>query len=269
MKTFDDESFILENYRLTPSSKIKFCGRFFHCLRIKWLTKSWLLSKTWTDSSAKSDPPPDFHNDRFGIMMEIMRVDDCVNLINGKHVVNSFKRANMFMKKRAGKDYRKTLNGSLYFIPDTRNSDEFNFQGYISNFERVITKHSNKVSKYRKNYPKCKTTIFFVCDESNNYVQVTNKEDLKREDEPNAIFDKFFPHFSYLDQKFLDVIKNCQADYLIWMFRYKTLFANGKRVFHPEVCIFDVKHIKENGHLYDHSLMFKVKNEVYPNKTGG
>ena len=34
MRTFDDESFVLENYRLTPSRKIKFCGRFFHCWRI-------------------------------------------------------------------------------------------------------------------------------------------------------------------------------------------------------------------------------------------
>ena len=269
MKTFDDESLILEFYRSVPSSETIFFGRYFHCLRIKWLTKSGLLSKTWTDSSAKSDPPPDFHNNKFHTMMEMMRVDDCVNTVDGMHVPNSFERANIFMKKRAGKDYKKALNGSLFFIPDTRNSDEFNFQGYISNFERVITKHSNKVSEYRKNYPKCKTTVFFICDESDNYVQVSDKEDLKREDEHNVVLKNFLPHHCYLDERFLEIIKNCQADYVIWMFRYKCLFVNGKKISHPMACIYDVKHLTEKGYPYDHSMMFKVKEEVNADNLNG
>lgn len=269
MRTFDDESFVLENYRLIPSHKIKFYGRFFHCLRIKLLAKSWLLSKTWTDSSSKSDPPPDFHNDRFGIMMEMMRVDDCVNSIDGKHVANSFEHANKTMKKYAGSDYKKKLNGSLFFIPDTRNSEEFNFGGYLSNFERVVNKHSNNVPQYRKNHPQCKTTVFLICDESDNYVQVSDKEDLKREDEHNVVLKNFLPHHCYLDERFLEIIKNCQADYVIWMFRYKCLFVNGKKISHPMACIYDAKHLTEKGYHYDHSMMFKVKEEVNADYLNG
>lgn len=262
MKTFDDETLILENFRTIKDREINFFGGLFNCLKIKFLTKSKFVSKTWVDSSSKSGLPPDFHNNRFRIMMEVMRVDDCVNVIDGKHVVNSFERANTFMKKYAGKDYKKALNGDLIFIPDTRNSEEFNFNGYINNFERVIIKHSNKVEEYRKNYPKCKTTVFFVCDESNNYIQVFNKNDLEREDEPDVYLEKFSPHKCYLDSKFIEIIKKCKADYLIWFFRFKSIFIDGKEVFHPKACIYDIKNLKINGLIYNHNLMFKVKEEI-------
>ncbi len=265
MRTFDDESFILENYRDISSRDIKFYGRFFHCLRIKWLTKSRLFSKTWTDSSSKSDPPPDFHNDRFGIMMEMMRVDDCVNSIDGKHVANSFEHANKTMKKYAGNDYRKKLNGDLFFIPDTRNTDEFNFNGYINNFERVISKHSSKISEYRKNYPKCKTTVFFVSDESDDYVQVIDPNDLNRKGKENIPF-AFYPHFSHLDEGFLNIIKQCQADYIVWFFVYKSIYVDDKKIKQPRVCIIDVKHMRKKGHAYDHNLMMKVV-EPGPNNS--
>ena len=262
MRTFDDESFVLDIYRSIPSSEIICYGRHFHCLWVKWLTKSRVLSNTWIDSSAKNDPPPDFHNNKFHTMMEMMRVDDCVNTIGGIHVANSFERTNNYMREHMGRDYKKAVNGDLFFLPDTRNSDEFHFRGYVSNFERVIAKHADKVSKYRQNHPDCKTTVFFILDESDNYVQVSDKGDLKREEEHDVILKNFMPHYSYLDERFLEIVRNCQADYVIWMFRYKSIFVNGKMMPHPRVCIYDVKHMKKNGYSYDHNMMFKVKEEV-------
>ncbi len=262
MRTFDDESFIFEYYRIIPNKKIKCFGKFFHCLRIKLLTHSKIFSKSWKNSSAKKDLPPDFHNEKHRVIMEVMRVDDCVNNVDGKHVQNSFEKTNLFMKKHAGKDYKKILNGDLVFIADTRNSKEFNFQGYINNFERVILKHSNKVEEYRKNYPECKTTVFFVCDESDNYVQVYNEEDLRREDEHNVELEKFSPHMAYCDKKFIEIIKKCKADYLIWFFRFKSIFVNGKEIPQPRVCIYDIKHLRGEGLSYNHNMMFKVKEPV-------
>lgn len=262
MRTFDNESFIFQYYRIISKNKIKCFGRFFHCLRIKLLTHSKIFSKTWKDSSSKNDLPPDFYNKKHRIVMEIMRMDDCVDNIDGKRVRNSFEKTNLFMKKHAGKDYKKTLNGDLIFIPDTRNSKEFNFQGYVNNFERVILKHSNKVEEYQKNYPKCKTTVFLVCDESNNYVQVYNNEDLKKENERDVELEKFLPHMAYCDKKFIEIIKNCKADYLIWLFRYKSMCVNGKEILQPRVCIYDIKHLKIKGRTYNHNMMLKVKEEV-------
>lgn len=261
METFDEEKVVFENYKNIPSSKIKYNGRFFHCLHIEKLTRSFFFNNSWINSSGKNDLPPDFHNDKHQIMLEVMRIDDCVNELNGKHVSNSFEKANVFMKNVAGRDYKKTLNGTLIFIPDTRNSNDFNFNGYLTNFEKVIRGHSEKVAKYRLNYPKCKTIVFLVCDESNNYIQVLDKNDLEREDEKDVFINRFYPHYQFDDARFIDIIKKCSADYLIWFGRFKSLYINNKEINYPRVCIYDIKHIKRNGLTYNHDLMFKVKEE--------
>lgn len=258
METLDDEKIILESYKRISSSDFFFNGSFFRCLRIKALTKSFLFSKSWIDSSSKNDFPPDFHNDKHRIMMEVMRVDDCVNEKDGKRVANSFQRANLKMKKMFGKNYKKEQNGTLFFIPDTRDNTEYNFEGYFNNFKRVMLNHSGKIKDYRKNYPLCKTCVLLICDESNNYVEVTDQNDLSR-DNP---LKPFKIHYWFLDKDFVDVIKGCNADYVIWMGYYKILYLNGKRIKMPRVCIYDVKNIKENGAEYNHSLMFKVIEEV-------
>ncbi len=83
MHTFDDEKIIIDTYKKAiKNSQIKYIGSFFRCFRIKKLTKSFLFSKSWINSSAKSDMPPDFHNNKHHLMMEVMRVDDCLNKID-------------------------------------------------------------------------------------------------------------------------------------------------------------------------------------------
>ena len=131
VESFDDEAFILKNFRLIPSYDIKHNGRFFSCCRVKWLIKSALFSASWVDSSSKSDLPPDFHNDKHHIMMDIMRIDDGAG---GKHSPNSFERTNKYLKNSLGPNYKTKLKGcSLYFDPDTRNDKEYNFKAYFKN----------------------------------------------------------------------------------------------------------------------------------------
>ena len=150
MKTLDNEQLLLDIYRTIPSSSVVYFGRFFSCLRVELLTKSLLFSKSWINSSAKNTPPPDFHNKKHKIMMEFMRVDDCINKIKGKHVANSFERSNKLAKNLFGKDF-KHEDCVLFTLPNTTNSEEFNFKGYTKNFEKVVLKHADKVENYRKN----------------------------------------------------------------------------------------------------------------------
>lgn len=86
--TFDNERFVFDLFRKTPSSRIRYNGRYFKCARVERLLKCTFYRKSWIDSS--QDSKPDFHNDKHHIMMDIMRVDDCVNDMNGKHIFNSF-----------------------------------------------------------------------------------------------------------------------------------------------------------------------------------
>ena len=254
METMDNECFIIENFKLIPSRKIAYFGNFFHCFRVETLIKSPMFSKSWIDTSSKSGTPPDFHNNKHRIMMDVMRIDDCINERNGNHVANSFQKENNYMKNHMGKNYKKKHNASLYFIADTKNNDDYNFIGYLNNFERVLMNHSNKVNSYKNNYPKCKNCILFVCDESNVYVQLTDKDDLKRKNPIN----KFYPHNCFIDSKFLNIIKNVNAEYVVWMGRWKSLLINGKQIKMPQAAIYETKHLNIKGFEYDHDLMFKV-----------
>lgn len=160
IKTFDDEGYVLENYRLIPSRKIKYICNYFRCYKIEKLTKSILFSKSWINSSSKDVPPPDFHNDRHHIMMEMMKIDDCVNNLNGEHVKNSFERESDILKSGLGKDYKKNhQNDIAIIIHDTSNTDEFNYSSYFDNFVRTINKHSSKIDKYKENF------IIFTCSD--------------------------------------------------------------------------------------------------------
>lgn len=254
MKTLDNEELIMDIYRSVPSRKIRYFGNYFRCLKIEKLTHSKLFKKSWIYSCAKKDIPPDMHNEKHKIMMEIMRVDDssteCKN--------NSFKRANNVLRMFLGKNYKNENKNSVgLIIPDTRDNKNFNYEGYIDNLKRTISKHSDKINQYRKNYPKCESVIFFICDESNNYIEVANKNELKEQE----IYNNFKIHYAYADKKFIDIIKQCNADFVIWLGLYKEIYVNGKNVVYPNAVIFDIKNLKYNGLDYNSELMLKVIKE--------
>jgi len=255
MQTFDDEQYIWDIYKHIPSSRVKYIGNFLSCLRVDLLTKCHIFAKSWKNSSSKSDLPPDFHNNLHQIMMEFMRIDDCVNELDGRKIMNSFQRTSVEVKKALGKNYKKK-NGVLFYVPDTSNNNEFNIRGYLENFTRNIENHSNKIPYYKKNYPKCKKTILFVMDESNPYIQTIKSENLGE----NHISEgrTFMIHNCYYDKRFIDVIKNSNADYVIWFGIYKCILINGKPIQFPQAVIYDVKHFNICGYEYNYDSMVKL-----------
>ena len=173
--------------------------------------------------------------------MEVMRIDDGVG---GKRSPNSFERTGRFLKNIFGKDYKEKLNGSdFYFIPDTRNDNEYNFKAYLRNFERVLMNHSDKIDQYHKNYPKCKTCVLLICDESNSYLEKIENTKLVK------------THMCFADKRFIDVIKECKANYVVWFVVHKNIYGNKV----PLACIYDVKHLKQAGIEYNHDCMIKIK----------
>lgn len=246
LKSLDNESFIFQCFKNIPFYKIKCLGRVFHCWRIKKLIRSVFCYKSWIDSSSPNEPPPDFHNDKHHIMMEFMRIDDSVG---GKRGPNSFQRTHNYLERYGGKDYKNKMAGcSLFFTADTSDDKEYNFKGYYKNFERVLMDHSNKVDSYHANYPRCKTRVFFVLDESNQYYQ------------PLDDGKKSKLHFCFFDKRFLNVIRKCKADYVVWFAFNKCVFnEKGKEIKLPWAYIYDVKHLNELGVEYDCEKMIKVK----------
>ena len=103
-----------------------------------------------------------------------------------------------------------------------------------------------------------------INDESNNYVQETKKSDIERVNSGNNKSLVWYPHQWFLDNRFLKVIKQCGADFVIWIGYYKLLIDNGKKVRQPRICIFDVNNFNGKGLIYNDELMVPVHNEELP-----
>lgn len=259
MITLDKESELLERYRSFSIFDIKCIGNMFSCLKIVWLTRSKLYRKSWINSSgSKKEVPPDYHNDKLHIMIEMMRVDDCIGILNNEHVPNAFEKEGIFCKRAFGENYKKKNVGvTLIFVPNTDDPTKYTYDGYLKKFENVLLKHSNKIEKYKSNYPKCNKIIFFISDESNEFCETSNLDDKdKVEKGIDGVMVNW--HIPYMDKRFIEIIKKCKCDYIIWFQHYK----NMKRMFKllvPRVIILDVKHFKLKGIDYDAKFMAKVK----------
>ena len=137
----------------------------------KWIWKNWI------DSSSKNELPPDFHNDKLKIMMDIMRIDDHAYVdekgrIINRHNERESKLVEMIMNKNESvREIAK--KGNLIVIPDCglRGHQDHNYSRYINNFKRVVEKHIKKIEKYKINHPGYKI-IFFVFDESTPYMKL-------------------------------------------------------------------------------------------------
>lgn len=258
METFNDEACLFNMYRRWPLAQICFSGRWLACFKIMILTKPMLLQPFWVNNSGKNDPPPDFYSNKLKTMMEFMRMDDCVEKIDGKHIANSFERIAKIQREVLNLKNDQSDLSFLLIDPDTSNPKEFNFKGYLDNFKRVVDKHSKHVGLYRKNHPQCKTTVFLIWDESGSYIQAQNEKDLQKYQQSGNLPASFFPHQQFHDSVFLNILKNCSADFVIWICPYKSLIVDGKFLRYPSACICDIRRLIVPNAEHNHELMIRV-----------
>ena len=101
MNHFDDEVNIISLLQYIETKEIFFVNptkeakRFFQSLYRKRKFKNWI------NSSGKDAPPPDFYSEKYGYMLEVMRVDDYVFGNNSPNALES-----KFIKK-ADEERRK------------------------------------------------------------------------------------------------------------------------------------------------------------------
>lgn len=247
--SLNDEQSIFDVYRTVPKSRIIYNGRFFKCLRVDLLLRSILFKKNWVDSSKESSP--DFHNDKHHIMVEFMRIDDSVDQKN-----NSFKRKTKTLEKYFGGNYKNLMNGStLFYVPKVGDVGKVSYKSYLKNFKETIENHSNKVEKYHENFPKCDTCVFFVCDESNCYFTRNTRLFSNNIKFTSAL------HNCFYDKSFLEIIKTCKADYLIWYTHFKVANSNKKIIKKPVACVYEVNHLKKRELAFPQESMKFVADE--------
>ena len=100
MNFFDDESKIIECLQDVQLNKV-FLSNDIAAVKEIFAsihdTEEW---KLWSNSSGKSDPPPDFYNDKLKVMMDVMRIDDhAFENKNGKIVNPTNQQESMIQKE--------------------------------------------------------------------------------------------------------------------------------------------------------------------------
>ena len=76
MNFFDDERKIIDFFQDSSIFETWFPTPSLGAVRIYKSIHNRKKWNEWIYNAGKSDPPPDFYSKKFGLMMEVMRVDD-------------------------------------------------------------------------------------------------------------------------------------------------------------------------------------------------
>ncbi|MCM1212252.1 MAG: hypothetical protein NC318_11670 [Blautia sp.] len=212
--------------------------------------------KLWTESAGKSDPPPDFYSDKYKCMMEVMRVDDHSYKNKKGKVVNP---TNIHIR-----DVEKEIvqSGIMDMFPnaelminaftDLPTNQDHNYTFYYKSFIRTVKHHIEKIPLYKKNHPNY-DMVFFVMDESSAYFEANDSCDAEREKKIGKMISGY-PHFHFMDRKFVSVFEETKVDYLVWYTPFKFIKTSIGKLDLPEVCVLDIKR---------HTLQYKDYNDKY------
>jgi hypothetical protein len=242
---YDDERMIIEDFQMVSNSEVHFPFRSRGAIEAFKSVRNTRKWANWTYNAGKADPPPDFFSEKYQLMMEVMRVDDHA-FVNEKGVL--INPVNM-RESKLQKEIRDTLKTArpdidvdklrirVNAITNLPSIEDHNYRFYCANFRRAMEKHIQKIPLYRSNHPD-KKLIFFVLDESTAYTIVDDLEVAQRGFRPGEPFIAK-PAFHFLDNRFINVFRNSDIDYLIWYAPYKVFHGSPAQL--PKVCVFDVK----------------------------
>lgn len=245
MNFYDDERMIIEDFQLTLNSEVCFPFESRDAVEVFKSVRNTRKWTNWTYNAGKADPPPDFFSEKYQLMMEVMRIDDhaYVNengvLINPVNTRESQIQKELRAKIKAAQPTLDVDNLRIRVnaITNLPSLQDHNYQFYCANFKRAMEKHMQKIPLYRSNHPG-KKLIFFVFDESTAYTLVDDPEVVQRGLKPLEPY-VAKPVFHFLDNRFINVFRNSDIDYLIWYAPYKVF--HGCPVQLPRVCVFDIK----------------------------
>ena len=236
----DDESFLLDFFRTGfESQKVLIVPEDDEAEA----TLHSILNETgWADCTSIGEGMPDFINDDAGLMIEMMRVDDHEREGSAGSRVNPQRAEEGKVLKDLDGKLRELLDAIgggrsiLMNVSCDLPGEEFRDYGfYLESFCRIVGKHAAKVDGYRMKNPG-KKLIFFVFDESAAYfVPSMNGGPYLAGDEVGAEL-----HWHFLDAAFIDAVRECGADYLLWFTPFKHVWlADDSRLNTPTACLFD------------------------------
>ena len=128
--------------------------KLYRCIHNK---RKWTK---WIDTLSKNELPPDFYNDNLKLMMDVMRIDDHAYVDEKGRVINRHnERESKLIEELISKNemFKEIAEkGNLFITSDSglRGYEDHNYNFYVNNFKRVVSKHIKKINKYKKIYRK-------------------------------------------------------------------------------------------------------------------
>lgn len=257
MGPFDNEIEIIKAFQMIQANEVlllpetdKQAEEIYLSIVQKW--------DKWTNSSRKSDPPPDFFSNELGFMMEVMRVDDHGHIgRNGKSIINpTLERESEVMqelKKRGILDAAPKAKVRLNVDTKLPTDEDHNYSFYRDNFNRIVGSHIKKIANYRENHPGLQT-IFMIFDESSPYFETLDPHTIGQ----IGKIQSGKPHWWFIDNAFMRTLKNSDVDYLVWFTPYKhcDMFSlTGDRMELPKATVMNIESISDSFVDYDSSKM--------------
>lgn len=247
MNRFDDEKRIIMDFQDVEDNTVFFVVKSEEAEGVYQSIHSLDLWEKWTNSSGKSDPPPDFYSDEYKLMMDVMRIDDHAFIDRKGKIQNPTNAGESKLYKELQKSGILEAFPSADVIVNAKTllptEQDHCYEFYYKNFKRVLYEHIKKIPLYNSNHQGYKT-IFFVLDESSGYMECqSEKPDMSTVNENTQI--RAYPHLFFWDSSFIQVFKEKDIDYLIWYAPFKLLRTDTGIFPLPKVAIFDCKLISE------------------------
>lgn len=163
----------------------------------------------WRDQSKNTATPPDFVNDELKVMFEFFRVDD-----QGRGKNSTRKRDAAMRREVAESGIMDMVSPSAVLLTATTQGRR-SYASYLKNVKDAVEKHRRQIATYRANYPGYELG-FFIFDESDSFL---GAKDLRSFG--GGQYDQGYWHSPVADGAFLDILSDCDIDYLVWYSPYK------------------------------------------------
>ena len=178
--------------------------------------------------------PPDLINEKDGLMMEVMRVDDR-SFESGSNPRLSREREIMKEISYILDNYPEDTEVFINADPHLPLEKDHSYLNYYHSFKRTVEKHLLKIQTYKTNFPN-KKLIFLIADETEGMYYEANQ--------PMVL------HCPFLDRRFLDVFIESDLDYFLWYIPYNTQRKENGITIMPHLIIIDVKNARNGKMLH-------------------
>ena len=257
----DKEANLLERIRLF----VQYTSDSIYCFSntetvqslVDTLCNDEIWKNEWIDNSSKDAPPPDFYNEKRGIMLEVMRIDDHAYVQNGKIINPTNQRARAVEKELKERGLLNSSPNARLFInspTELPSLEDHNYRFYKENFKRIIEKHKKQIAQYKNNHPGYKL-VFFIYDESSMYCQVDTPNRTIKEDER---FEGKL-HYWFFDKAFKVCFMDSGIDFFVWFTPYKWIKKSENPIELPLACVFDCNQTDEELIEYPDDYMMSTE----------